>query len=286
MAKDIHEALDRLARFEPVDLPVLSLYLNTQANEAGKTRFEPFVRKELPARAKTYAARSAERMSFDRDVERIGEALRTLEPSANGAAIFACAGKDDFFEMLLLEAPIEDNQLFVGGQPHLYELAKLLDQYRRYAAVVADTNSARLFVFGLNTVLGQDEVQNIKTNKTQVGGWSQARYQRHVENFHQQHAKEVVEALDKLVKEEGIERIVFAGNEVIIPMLEQELPRHLSEKVVDVLRLDIRESEREVLRATLEAMREQDARDDAEVVQRMLDGYRSGGLAAAGLEGW
>jgi peptide chain release factor subunit 1 len=123
----------------------------------------------------------------------------------------------------------------------------------------------------------------VKTNRTRVGGWSQARYQRHVENFHQQHVKEVVEALDKLVREEKIERIIFAGNEVVIPLVQEQLPQHLAEKVVDVLRLDVRETEQQVLQATLEAMREHDARDDAERVQRMLDGYRSGGLGTAGL---
>jgi len=52
--------------------------------------------------------------------------------------------------------------------------------------------------------------------------------------------------------------------------------------VVDVLRLEMTASEREVYEATLAAMREQDARDDADKVQRMLNAYRSGGLGVAG----
>jgi peptide subunit release factor 1 (eRF1) len=148
--------------------------------------------------------------------------------------------------------------------------------------LLADTNSARLLVFGLGKRLDEQQVINPKTNRTSVGGWSQARYQRHNENYHLHHAKEVVEALDRIVREEGIERIVLSGDEVIMPTLHEQLPPHLAEKVIDILHLDIKTPEHEVLQATLEAMRERDAKDDAEKVNRMLGEWRAGGLAVVG----
>jgi peptide chain release factor subunit 1 len=281
---EILEVLDRLAAFVPTEMPVVSLYLNTQADQHGRANFEPFVQKELRARARTFAMRTPQRESFDRDAERItGYLASELRPATNGVAIFACYGKDHFLETLQLEAPIRRHQLFVGSQPHLYVLSKLVDQYRRYAAVIADTNSARLFVFGLNKTVGKDEVRNVKTHRSQIGGWSQARYQRHVENCHLRHAKDVVDALDRIVSEEDVEKIVFGGDEVVIPLLQEQLPPHLAEKTVDVLRLDIATPEHEILRVTLEAMKEQDAKDDAERVERLLAEYRAGGLVAAGL---
>jgi peptide chain release factor subunit 1 len=280
----ISEHLDQLAAFEPTDLPVVSLYLNTQADNHGRDNFAPFVRKELGALANTFPQRSPERVSFERDAERIREYLDTeLQPATNGLAIFACAGKDDFMVALQLDAPVYRNQLYVGDQPHLYTLARLYDQHRRYAVVIADTNSARIFVFGLQKVIGQEQVNSTKVSRTQVGGWSQARYQRHVRNYHMSHAKEVVEALDRIVREEDIEHIVFGGDEVIIPVLRDQLPEFLSRKVVDVLRLDIRTPEHEILSATIQAMREQDAQDDAKLVKRLFDEYRAGGLGAVGL---
>ena len=36
-----------------------------------------------------------------------------------------------------------------------------------------------------------------------------------MENFHQQHAKEVLEVLDRLVRKEEIQYIVFAGDQVV-----------------------------------------------------------------------
>ena len=279
----LSDVLDRLAAFEPTTFPVLSLYLNTQPDQHGRAEFESFVRKEVGTRARTYPLRSADRQSFTRDAEKITKYLsEELLPSANGLALFACSGADEFFEAVQLDAPIDEHRLYVYHQPHVYPLARLTDQYRRYAALIVDTNSARLFVFGLGEKLGSARLKNVKVSRTSVGGWSQARYQRHVKNYHLRHAKEVVEVLERVVSADNIQQIILAGDEVIIPTLREQMPHHLKERVVDTLRLDIATPEHEVLAATLEALREQDIKDDAEKVERLLDEYRAGGLAVLG----
>jgi peptide subunit release factor 1 (eRF1) len=279
----LSQLLDRLAGFTPTELPVLSLYLNAQADQHGRDSFASFVRKELPARAKTYPPRSAAHESFDRDSERIKKYLQDeVQSSANGIVIFACAGVEEFFEAIQLEVPVTEHQLYVDHQPHLYPLARLLDQYQRYAVLLADTNAARLFVFGTGEQLRAKEVHNTKVSHTRVGGWSQARYQRHVKNYHLHHAKEVVDVLCRVVQQDKIERIILAGDDVIIPVLREQMPPQLLDKVIDVLRLDMTTPEHEIVQAALESLRVQDTKDDAEKVRRLLDEFRSGGLAVVG----
>jgi peptide chain release factor subunit 1 len=275
--------IDRLAGFEPVELPFISLYLNAQANENGRQDFDRFLRKEFSERARTLKAHTPERESFDRDVERIQNYLRDeLRPETNGVAIFACAGAKDFFEPIQTAAPIENHRLYIYNQPHLYPLARLMDQYPRYAVLVADTNRARLFVFGRGKALQRDEVQNVKTRGVKVGGWSQMRYQRRAEQYHLQHAKELAEMLDTVVREDNIKHIILAGDEVIIPVLKEQFPKAVAERVVDVLSLDINAPEHEILAGTMEAMQEHDAQTDVEKVKRLFDEYRAGGLGVVG----
>jgi peptide chain release factor subunit 1 len=279
----LEQIIDRLAAFEPVELPVVSLYLNAQANENGRQDFERFLRKEFSERARTFKARTPERESFERDVERINEYLRDeLRPETNGVAIFACAGAEDFFQAIQTVAPIEAHRLYIYNQPHLYPLARLNDQYPRYAVLVADTNRARLFVFGRGKALLSDEIKNVKTRGSKVGGWSQMRYQRHLEQYHLQHAKEVAEQLEQVVREDGIEHIILAGDEIIIPQLKEQFPKAVAEKVVDVLSLDINAPEHEVLAESLAAMREHDLVSDVDKVEELLNEYRAGGLAVVG----
>ncbi|MBK9170551.1 MAG: hypothetical protein IPM24_24245 [Bryobacterales bacterium] len=281
----IADRLDQLAAFEPSSYPVISLYLNTRPGSHGRTDFDPFVRKEFTRLATALPLRSPDRLSIERDAKRIREHLvRELRPATNGMAIFACAAQDGFFVALPLDVPIERHQLYVGSQPHLYTLARLNDQYRRYAAVIADTHSARIFVFGLAKTLARHEIESPPVSKRPAENWTQARYQRHVRNAHLHHVKEVVDAIERIVREEQIEHVIFGGDEVIVPKLREQLPAYLAQKVVDVLRLDIRTPEHEILRATVEAMREQDARDDAAIVGRLFDEYRAGGLGVVGLK--
>ncbi len=280
----LQDRLDRLVAFPPTTFPVISLYLNTEPDQHGKDEIQRFLRRELPARGRTFEPRSADRESYDRDVERIERWVEEeLRPSANGVAIFACAGADDFFEAVQLDVPVREHRLYVYHQPHLYELARLSDAYPRYAAVVADSRLARIFVFALGATVDQHEVENATINRTQAGGWSQARYQRHVDNQRQQHVKDAVAALERIVREDEIGHIVLAGDEVIIPLVRDELPPHLTEKVVDTLRLDITTPDHEVLQETLRAMSAEDAREDADRVRRAIEGYRAGGLGVAGL---
>jgi peptide chain release factor subunit 1 len=275
--------LDELAAFGPTGYPFVSLYLNTQPDQHGRDNFDSFVRKEFRERAKIFTVGSLERESFERDVRRIKAYLQEeLRPSANGLAIFACAGEGNYFKALQLDASINQHQLHVYYEPHLYPLARLIDQHPRYVALLADTNAARLFVFGLGRTVNSEEVQSVKVSRTQVGGWSQMRYQRHVGNYHLHHTKEVIEMLERVVREEAAEHIVLAGDEVIIPLLREQLPPQLAEKVIDVLRLDIRTPEHEVLKATMENLREHDIKSDAEKVGILLEEYRSGGLAVVG----
>jgi peptide subunit release factor 1 (eRF1) len=264
---------------------VLSLYLNLAPDQHGGDNYDAFVRKTFNDRLKSLRQRSPERESFERDSERIrGYLEREVSPSRNGLALFACSGADDFFEAVQLDAPIDYHWLFVGDVPHLYPLVRLVDQYPRYAAVVLDSNTARIFVFALAAVEQSHRIVNEKTRRSAVGGWSQARYQRHAENFHLHHVKEVVEVLDRVVTSEGISHIVVAGDEVAVPVLRDQLPQHLSSKLVEVIRLDRSANESEILDATLEALKEKDAAADAEHVDRLISAWRSGGLGVVGPE--
>ena len=278
------EQLDRLAAFEPAPYPVVSLYLNTQPGPTGRDQFQAFIRKEFKARSRTYPAHSPERESLDKDLERISTYLETeLQPSANGVAIFACSA-GEMFETAQLTAPIDEHWLYIGDQPHLYPLIRVESRYPRYAAVVTDTNTARIFVFATGELVKEQEVKGVKTRSTSEGGWSQARYQRHISNFHQQHAKEVVDALDKIVQQEGIDQVLVWGDEVITPLLREQMPKALSEKVVDNLRLDTHASLDTVIKASVAELEKLNQQTDREKVDAAIGNYRAGGLGVVGPE--
>lgn len=278
----LRQELDKLTSFEPTDLPVLSLYLDMRANEHGRGTHDGFLRKTFGERSRLLKGEA--RKSFDTDAERITEYLGSVPPAVKGLAVFACSAREGYFHALQLDVPVENNWLFIGSVPHLYPLMRLNDRFPRYAALLVDTNAARLFVFGLGTTEAHAEVKNVKTRKAAMGGWSQARYQRHIGEFHRQHMKEVVDALDRVVREESLNHVVIACDATAKPLLMEQLPPHLAQKVIDLMKLDINTPEKDVLERTLELLHEHDADTDVEQVERMLNAWNAGGLAVVGPE--
>ncbi len=284
-ATDPQKLLDNLLKFDAVPAPVISLYLDARVNEHGKRNFLPFVRKQLSERLKTYPVQSEERASLEEDFVRIMRYVEEgIREPTQGVAVFACSALDDYFQAGQFEAPFERNRLMVTDRPHLYPLARLTDQYRHYAVVLADTNRAQIFVFSAGRAVEQDSVENVKTKHSRVGGWSQARYQRHEENYHLQHAKEVVDALDRIVSEEKLESIILAGDEaVVIPLLKEQMSKTLQEKIIDVISLGIDTPEHELLEESLTAFRRHDSLTDMEKVERLVGEFRGDNLAVAGV---
>jgi peptide subunit release factor 1 (eRF1) len=275
--------LDRLAAIPRTDEPFLSLYVDARPDNTGRPHWEPVVRKELSARAKSYGVRTAARAAYDADATRMLDWLASRpRASANGLAVFASHAAG-VFEAVELDAPLPRTELAVGSAPHLYPLARLLDQWRRYAVVVTDTNFARIFVVALGAIRRRATIDTVKLNHSAVGGWSQARYQRHAEKFHRDHVKDLVGALERIVHEEALERILLAGDEVVMPLVRAALPDVLAARVVELEGLDLSSSEAEVLRHALQVERREDARDDTARVSRVLDAYRAGGHGMIGV---
>jgi peptide subunit release factor 1 (eRF1) len=281
----VGQLLEKLVDFEPTTLPVLSVYLNMQPDQHGRTPdLRPYLEREFKSLAHTWQAGTPERESLDRDAERIltfvGE---DLNRSSNGLALFACSAKQ-FFESIQLEAPIHEHRIYVYHQPHLYQLALIDDENPRYAAVLTDASRARIFVFGLGTKQNESRITGKKMHRVKVGGWSQARYQRRVDNAQQQHLKEVAEHLAKIVREDRVTQIVIAGDSETVPRLMEELPQELRAMVVEGPTLARDASEQEIFSSTLDKIKEESVKSDAEKVDRLLEAYRSRGLGVVGPE--
>jgi peptide subunit release factor 1 (eRF1) len=277
--------LHTLAAREPANSPVVSLYLSLVPDQHGRDNYDVFCRRTFADQLAGLESRPADQAALAQVFSRIESYLATdVAPSANALAVFAAGGEDDLFETVQLDAPIDSHWLFVGAVPHLYPLARLIDQYPRYAAVQLDTNHARIVVFAAGTVEARAEVTGEKTKRHSMGGWSQARYQRRIDNIRQQHVSEVVDALERIVRAEQIQHVIVAGDEVVVPMFRKALPKALAETVVDVMPNDRAAGEADLAEEALAALRQKDADSDAERVAEVLGAWRGGGLGVAGAE--
>src|SRR5689334_19745066 len=143
----MRKLIRRLAHMEPVDAPVLSIYLDMRPQETAPT-IRPgllFLEERLRAIEKTLWPRGIAYDSVRADAARIARHLDDDVPAeAQGVALFTCAA-EGLFETVAVGVPFE-NQAVAAPLPDLFQLARLLDDQETAVVAVVDTNTARIFV--------------------------------------------------------------------------------------------------------------------------------------------
>jgi peptide chain release factor subunit 1 len=221
------------------------------------------------------------------DVERIESYLATeFATETQGLAIFACSPRN-LFETVEAGAPFE-TQIAYGPRPDLYQLARLVDDLETAVVAVVDTNTARLFVVRsgfMNEVGGPDRKDNAEFHKHKAGGWSQARFQRHIQNNREEFARGAAEAIESLAKREGATHLILAGNEVAVPLVKDALSQQMAEVLHDeTLRIHIRAASDEVQDEVTPILAQLEREQDYSVAERLIEGVRGGGLAVSGMK--
>jgi peptide chain release factor subunit 1 len=281
--------LRRLAEASSTEAYILSVYADVRPQAHGQ---RPADRPELTAARHRLAtiqeslpAHSSQRASLDDDLARIE---RTLEEEdlegAGGLAIFACS-RIGLWEVVRAAGAF-DTQVAAGPTADLFQLARLLDDSVSAVVAIVDTNTCRLFVSrrgALRELPGPDEPPDEHRRHDQ-GGWSQARYQRHVDMQDKRFAKEAAGAIEHLVERERAQHLILAGDERAIPILEAELTETVRGLVDQVIHLPMRSNPDDVeseVAPILAAIEESEATD---VADRAIAGWLAGGLGVVGVD--
>jgi peptide chain release factor subunit 1 len=284
----LRDLMRRLAEAESTDAPILSVYVDTRPEAHGERPGErnelTVVRDRLNLLQDRLELRSDALVSFEADRRRIEQLLETEEINdTNGIAVFAC-GHIGLWEAIGAQAEF-DTQIAAGPTAELFQLARLLDDQVSAVVAVVDTNTCRLFVTrrgGMAERPGPDE-GNAEHSRHDTGGWSQARFQRHVDMQDKRFAKEAAEAIERLVRREKPAHVLLAGDERAISVLNPELPEHVRPLVEHVARIDMRATKEDVREEIIPMLRALEEADGRDAVARALAGHRAGDLGVAGV---
>ena len=154
-----------------------------------------------------------ERQALARDLERIGAWFENEfnRDGVRGVAVFS-AELDDLFLPLLLPSPVDDGAR-IAKQLYLAPLVRLVG--RGDGALVAYVGRERGDVYRLRggQLIPLVDVTAVVPGRHDQGGWSQARYERHIETIVDRHLRDVADALDRCVRGLRDVRVVLAGPE-------------------------------------------------------------------------
>jgi peptide chain release factor subunit 1 len=285
---EITQELRTLAKFYAPELPVISLYLDAQwRDEHQRERVHTFLTRQL-RQARLYAVTSeSARSSLDSDMARIAEwgeqLLRGTTPSPMpGYALFACSGADLWIEFPA-PVPFED-EFSIAHVPILRQLARIDDDYTNALIVLVDSRSARVCEVVLGGFLAESTFASEVPGRHKQGGWAQMRYQRHVKDHIDRHHKEVAAYVAAYIAKRPLTALILAGQDEIVANFRTFLPPAVHERILDSIRLDIREAQNRILEVAQDILQHAEQEEEATHLQLLLNRAGHGGLAVVGLQ--
>jgi peptide chain release factor subunit 1 len=223
-----------------------------------------------------------QREALRRDLGRIRDFFEAeFDRDGSRAVVVFCAGLDNAWRTLPLADPVTD-KIAVGREFYLAPLVPLVG--RGDGALIAVVGRERGSVYiarggKLEELVDQfDETPG----RHDQGGWSQARYQRHIESLVHEHLKVVAEQLDRRVRRLQSPRIVIVTTEETRADLEDILSHEVKAAIVGWTQAEAHASPAELLQAARPILEEWHAKQEQEAAARWREESGRGGRATAG----
>lgn len=282
------ERLRELAGFRAEKGCAVSLYLNLDPS-VSPTAADAQVRVSslLDEASKSAEANRSDRthdqrLALKADLERIRRFVE-LEFERNGArglAIFA-ASLDNLWQPLSLTAAVPD-EVKVNAELYLTPLVPLVGRDEGALVAVVGRERGDLYQLRGGRLEEVADRWDEQLRRHDQGGWSQARFQRHIESHVHEHLRQVAEELDRLVRRMPGAKVVVVSTEETRAEFADLLSNDARSAVAGWAQAPARASSAELLAVTtpvLEAWREQ---REAEAVERWREEAARNGRAAAG----
>src|SRR5262245_33644106 len=210
---------------------------------------------------------------FDDEFERDG---------ARAVAVFA-AGLDNFWTTLALPEPAPD-RFKVAHEFFLAPLVPVVARADGTLVAVVGREQGHLYRLEAGRLQEIGDYSDETPGRHDQGGWSQARYQRHIEKLVQDHVRDVAEVLDRSRRRLHVPKIVLVCSEDMRSEFTDALSSEAREALVGWAPAEAHAAPAQLLDTVIPVLAEAEAKDEAEVMARWREEAGRNARAAAGWE--
>jgi peptide chain release factor subunit 1 len=210
---------------------------------------------------------------FDDDFDRDG---------SRGLAVFA-AGLDNFWRTVPLPQAVRDSAK-VGRDFYLSPLVPLVSRGDGTIVAVVGREQGQLYRLRAGRLEEIAEHFDETPGQHDQGGWSQSRYQRHIEKLVHEHVKGVAEELDRSKRQLQSPKIVLVCSEEIRSEFIDALSAEVRASLAGWTPVQAQAGPAEILEAVTPVLDEAETKDEAEVIERWREEAGRNARAASGWE--
>jgi peptide chain release factor subunit 1 len=266
-------AISLCLNLDPSDVPTAGdaqTRMNAMLHAAGRTD-----RTDLTHEQRAALKADFERIAtwFDDEFERDG---------SQGLAVFA-AGLDNFWRTLALPEPVRDSAR-VGRDFYVSPLVSLVSRGDGTIVAVIGREQGQLYRLRAGRLEEIAEHYDEQPGQHDQGGWSQSRYQRHIEKLVQEHLKGVAQELDRSKRQLHSPKIVLVGSEEMRSEFTETLSAEVRASLVGWTQAQAQAGPAEILQAVTPVLEKAESKDEAEVIERWREEAGRNARAASGWE--
>ena len=199
---------------------------------------------------------------------------------AHGYAVF-CGWLDNLWRPLSLSARVPD-LVKVGRSLYLAPLVALVGRGEGALVVSVGRERGELYRLRSGRLEEVEEQFDEQPGRHDQGGWSQARYQRHIEKLVQDHLKEVADLVDRQVRQQRGTRVVVVASDETRAEFEGVLSHDARKAVIGWTSADAHATPADLVETVEPLLESWRDRQEAEALERWREEAGRNGRAAAG----
>ncbi len=216
--------------------PVLSVYLTTDLSQHLKEERRLALKQMLDPLGD----------AAKQDVERVLKYLdHEFDWQSKSVALFSSAPAG-FWREMRLAVPVANFASF-EPQPNIRVMTDLMDEYESFAVALVNRDHARFFAISLGEITEFSPDLPPTPARQKQGGWSAARYQRHIDALALQNLKQAAHLVNDFMKSQQCDKLLVAGTEEILAQFCPLLPKALQKRIIGEFPMDIHASATAVL---------------------------------------
>jgi peptide chain release factor subunit 1 len=160
-----------------------------------------------------------------------------------------------------------------------------VDTYDAFCTVIVDREKARIFLARMASIEEERDIFDEVPGRHEQGGWSQARYQRHIGEHVGQHLRRVAGTLLGFSKRHPFDHLVVAGPDELVPEFERHLHPYLRRLIASRTTLPMTATIDDVLTKSLAVEEAVEVERERRVIRRLNAEAAAGRQAVKGLDG-
>jgi peptide chain release factor subunit 1 len=175
------------------------------------------------------------------DLEKIDNYVLANKRLFRKGLVILSSTESSFWKEFHLGVPVR-HELVIDKTPYTKPLFDIMDTYPRYAVLLVDRESARIFIIHLGEIIEFGEIFTAGIpGKHKKGGWSalaQSKYERHTDYHISMHLRDVLDKLDSFLSGEYIGRLIIGGADETVALVKGMLHKTVLNKVIGTIKID------------------------------------------------